>query len=198
MPANSLSEIPLIDIGPYFSGSRADKKRVADEMSRACERIGFFLVSVTVWTRCSSKGCVANRRAFFDLPLEEKLAIRQRKEQKGSRGYEPVGTEQLSATIGVETPPDLKESLSLGPLEVPDHPSCRTEEAEPLYRPNMWPENPAALRPAYEAYIRALDRLSEHLHRLAAIAFDLPEEFFADKIDRGVQPTARAQLSGSA
>ena len=124
-------------------------------------------------------------RSFFDLPLEEKLAIRQRKEQKGSRGYEPVGTEQLSATIGLETPPDLKESISVGPLEMPDHPSCRTEAAAPLYRPNMWPENPATLRPTCEAYIRDLDRLSQHLHRLAAIAFDLPEDYFEDKIDRG-------------
>ena len=47
MPANTLSEIPLIDIGPYFAGSHADRKRVADEISRACERIGFFLLRAT-------------------------------------------------------------------------------------------------------------------------------------------------------
>ena len=185
MPASPLSEIPLIDLGPYFVGSRADRKRVADEISRACERIGFFLVSGHGVDPALIEGVQRDSRAFFDLPHEEKLAIRQRKEQKGSRGYEPVGTEQLSATIGVETPPDLKELLSIGPLEVPDHPSCRTEAAAPLYRANMWPENPATLRPAYEAYIRALDRLSQHLHRLAAIAFDLPEDHFEDKIDRG-------------
>ena len=185
MPANPHSQIPLIDIGPYFAGGRADKKRVADEMSRACERIGFFLISGHGVAPALVEGVQRESKAFFALLLEEKLAIRQRKEQKGSRGYEPVGTEQLSATIGVETPPDLKESLSIGPLEVPDHPSCRTEEAAPLYRPNMWPENPATLRPTCEAYIRALDRLSQHLHRLAAIAFDLPEDHFEDKIDRG-------------
>ena len=185
MPANPLSEIPLIDIGPYFAGGRADKKLVADEISRACERIGFFVVSGHGVAPALVEGVQRESKAFFARPLEEKLAIRQRKEQKGSRGYEPVGTEQLSATIGVETPPDLKESLSIGPLEVPDHPSCRTEEAAPLYRPNMWPENPATLRPTCEAYIRALDRLSQHLHRLAAIAFDLPEDHFEDKIDRG-------------
>ncbi len=185
MPANPLSEIPLIDIGPYFGGGHADQKRVADEMSRACERIGFFLVSGHQVDPALIEGVRRESRAFFDLPMEEKLAIKQRKEEQGSRGYEPVGTEQLAATIGVETPPDLKESLSVGPLAVPDHPSCRTEEARPLFRPNMWPENPATLRPMYEAYIRALDLLSLHLHRLAAIAFDLPEDHFEDKIDRG-------------
>ena len=105
MPANSHSEIPLIDIGPYFGGSRADKKRVADEISRACERIGFFLVSGHGVDPALIEGVQRESKAFFALPLEEKLEIKQRKEQQGSRGYEPVGTEQLSATIGVETPP---------------------------------------------------------------------------------------------
>ena len=108
MPANPHSQIPLIDIGPYFAGGRADKKRVADEMSRACERIGFFLISGHGVAPALVEGVQRESKAFFALLLEEKLAIRQRKEQKGSRGYEPVGTEQLSATIGVETPPDLE------------------------------------------------------------------------------------------
>ena len=67
MPANSLSEIPLIDIGPYFGGSRADKKRVADEMSRACEHIGFFLVAGHQVDRVPDRGR-ATRIAGFLRP----------------------------------------------------------------------------------------------------------------------------------
>ena len=185
MPTTSLSEIPLIDLGPYFSGDPAAKRRVAGEINRACERIGFFLVSGHRVEPALCESMRRESRAFFDLPLEQKLAIRQRADDLASRGYEPVGTEQLSATIGVETPPDLKESLSFGPLVVPDHPSCRTEAAAPHFAPNMWPSRPAGLRPAYEAYIRALDRLGRHLHRLASIALDLPEDHFEDKLDRG-------------
>ena len=185
MPTTSLSEIPLIDLGPYFSGDPAAKRQVAGEINRACERIGFFLVSGHGVDPVLSENMRRNSKAFFALPLEQKLAIKQRLDDKASRGYEPVGTEQLSATIGVETPPDLKESLSLGPLEVPDHPSCHTEAAAPHFAPNMWPSRPAGLRPAYEAYIRALDRLGQHLHRLASIALDLPEDHFEDKLNRG-------------
>ena len=186
MPANPLSEIPLIDIGPYFAGGRADKKLVADEISRACERIGFFVVSGHGVAPALVEGVQRESKAFFARPLEEKLTIRQRKEQKGSRGYEPVGTEQLSATIGVETPPDLKESLSSRAAR-----GARTirpaapRRPHPSTGPTCGPQNPATLRPTCEAYIRALDRLSQHLHRLAAIAFDLPEDHFEDKIDRG-------------
>ena len=123
--------------------------------------------------------------AFFDLPLEERLSIRRQQGDLAVRGYEPLGTEHLSATIGVETPPDLKESISFGPLVVSDHPSCHFEAAAPCYAPNIWPSHPAALRPTIEAYIRALDRLGWHLHRLAAIAFDLPEDHFDAKLARG-------------
>ena len=85
----------------------------------------------------------------------------------------------------METPPDLKESLSFGPLDVPDEPSFHTEAAAPHYAPNIWPERPAAFKPAIEAYIGALDRLGRHLHRIAALAFDLPEDHFDPRLENG-------------
>ena len=185
MTAGPATQIPLIDLAPYFAGGRADKERVAREIGRACERICFFLISGHgVDTSLCARARKASR-AFFDLPLEEKLAIRQRPDDKANRGYEPLGTEHLSATIGVETPPDLKESLSFGPLVVPDDPSFHTEAAAPHYAPNIWPLRPAAFRPAIEAYIEALDRLGRHLHRLAAFALDLPEDHFDSRLERG-------------
>ena len=132
MSTGHLSEIPLIDLGPYFAGDDADKRRVADEISRACERIGFFLVSGHGVDPALCARARRLSRAFFDLPLEEKLAMRRAEDDMSVRGYEPLGTEHLSATIGVEAPPDLKESISFGPLDLPDHPSCRTEAAAPL------------------------------------------------------------------
>ena len=63
-----LSEIPLIDLSPYFAGSLADKKRVAGEISRACEHIGFFLVSGHQVDPALIEGVQRESRAFFDLP----------------------------------------------------------------------------------------------------------------------------------
>ena len=185
MSTGAFTEIPLIDLGPYFAGDRAGKRRVADEISRACERIGFFLVSGHGVDPALCEQARRESLAFFELSLEEKLAIRRQQDDLSVRGYEPLGTEHLSATIGVETPPDLKESISFGPLEVPEHPSCHTEAAAPCYAPNIWPSHPASLRHTIEAYIRALDQLGWHLHRLAAIAFDLPEDHFDAKLERG-------------
>ena len=185
MSAGPFTEIPLIDLSPCFAGDRAARRRVAGEIGRACERIGFFLIAGHGVDSAISEQARGKARAFFDLPLEEKLAIRQRPDDKANRGYEPLGTEHLSATIGLDTPPDLKESLSFGPLDVPDDPSFHTEAAAPHYAPNIWPRRPAAFRPAIEAYVRALDRLGQHLHRVAALAFDLPEDHFDAKLENG-------------
>ena len=198
MSTGAFTEIPLIDLGPYFAGDRASKRRVAEEISRACEHIGFFLVSGHGVDPALCEQARHESMAFFELSLEEKLAIRRQQGDLSVRGYEPLGTEHLSATIGVETPPDLKESISFGPPEVPDHPSCHTEAAAPCYAPNIWPSHPASLRHTIEAYIRALDQLGWHLHRLAAIAFDLPEDHFDAKAREGIQHPTRAELSGAA
>ena len=185
MSTDSLAEIPLIDLGPYFTGDGAGKRRVAEELNRACEHIGFFLVANHGVDLALCERARDLARAFFELPMEERLSIRRQAGDLAVRGYEPVGTEHLSATIGVETPPDLKESISFGPLVVSDHPSCHSAAAAPCYAPNIWPSRPAGLQPTIEAYIRALDGLGWHLHRLAAIAFDLPEDHFDAKLERG-------------
>ena len=182
---SSEPQIPLIDLGPYFAGGRAGRQRVARAVGEACERIGFFLISGHGVDPALCARARDASRAFFDLPLEEKLAIRQDPGDEANRGYEPLGTEQLSATIGLTTPPDLKESVSIGPLDVPDDPSFRTEAAAPHYAPNLWPQRPVAFRPAMEAYIRALDQLGRHLHRIAALAFDLPEDHFDARLENG-------------
>ena len=169
--------------GEYQLLTRINRR--SQEISRACERIGFFMVSGHGVDPALIERARRESVAFFDLPFEEKLAIRRPEGDLAVRGYEPVGTEHLSATIGVETPPDLKESISFGPVETFDHPSCHTEQAAPCYAPNIWPQQPSGLRRTIEDYIRALDLLGWHLHRLAAIAFDLPEDHFDAMLERG-------------
>ena len=69
MSTGSLAEIPLIDLSPYFAGDSADKRRVADEISRACERIGFFMVSGHGVDPALIERARRESVAFFDLPL---------------------------------------------------------------------------------------------------------------------------------
>ena len=84
MSTGPFTEIPLIDLGPYFAGGHADRQRVAGEVNRACERIGFFLISGHGVDLALCERARVASRAFFDLPLEEKLAIRQRQDDKAT------------------------------------------------------------------------------------------------------------------
>ncbi len=176
-------DIPIIDLTPYFEGGRDGKRKVAAEINRACEDIGFFVITGhgVEAELCREANAVA--REFFDLPIEEKLKIRQTSDD-ANRGYEALATEVLSATIGKMTPPDLKESFSLGPLNVPDDPYYHSGSAAPHYADNLWPERPKDFRRAIEDYVGVMEVLGRDLHRLAAIAFDLPEDYFEPKLDK--------------
>ena len=65
-------------------------------------------------------------RAFFDLPLEQKLQSKS-PDPGCPRGYFPLATDALAKSLGVDTPPDIKESLSIGPLRPPERPISDTE-----------------------------------------------------------------------
>ena len=54
------------------------------------------------------------------------------------------------------------------------------------FHPNLWPERPAELRGLYEDYFRTMGALAEELMAIFALALDLPEGFFADKVDRHI------------
>jgi isopenicillin N synthase-like dioxygenase len=44
MSAGSAASVPHIDIEPFRTGSEHDKRRVAREVGRACEEIGFLTI----------------------------------------------------------------------------------------------------------------------------------------------------------
>ncbi len=54
------------------------------------------------------------------------------------------------------------------------------------FHPNLWPSRPVGFRTAVTAYYQAMENLTARLAQMFALALDLPEDFFADKIDRHV------------
>jgi len=104
-----------------------------------------------------------------------------------TRGYIPLEAESVGRSQGLDLPGDLNESLMIGPVDVPaGHPYFFGSAAGKHFHPNLWPERPAGLRPLYEDYFRAMGALAEDLMAMFALALDLPEGFFADKIDRHI------------
>jgi isopenicillin N synthase-like dioxygenase len=178
------STVPLINLAPLLAGGRSERAAVAHAIGRACEDIGFF----TIVGHGVDPGLIDRMdrvsRAFFDLPLADKQRVARPKPEQ-SRGYIGVGEENLAYGVGTATT-DLKEFFAIGPVDVPDAPYYTAPAAYPSFAPNVWPERPAELRGVYTAYYRAMERLAAEVMGAFALALDLPEGFFDDKIDRHI------------
>ena len=172
---------PVIDLEPLRAGGPRARQAVAREIDRACREIGFFAVTGHGVDDAVVQECYEQALAFFDLPLEEKLLIRQ-PALEIVRGYIPQGAGALAAAEEDRpVPPDLKESFTIGPLVA--HP-VPAEEMAPLRAPNLWPRRPAGLRPAWERAYGAFEGLARRLMRACAMALGLDEDWFEARMDR--------------
>jgi isopenicillin N synthase-like dioxygenase len=182
----TLMQVPVIDIAPFLNGDVTGKKRVAEEVGQACRDIGFLIIS----GHGVDPGLIARTdalsRQFFDLPLAAKTAV-ARPAIDVTRGYIPLEAEAVAASRGETTAADLNESFMIGPVDVdPGDPYYTRPEAGKHFHPNLWPAAPEGLRDAYSAYYRAMGDLAVQLMRIFALALDLPESFFDNKIDRHI------------
>ncbi|HUC61699.1 MAG TPA: 2-oxoglutarate and iron-dependent oxygenase domain-containing protein [Alphaproteobacteria bacterium] len=169
------SRLPIIDV------SSPDATAVGRQIDDACRDLGFFLISGHGVSEDAIDRTYAAGLAFFDLPLGEKSAV-ARPAPDVSRGYNRVGDQSHAATFGEAPTVDLQESFGLGPSEA--RPQPKTPEEAAAFAPNLWPSRPDDLRPALEAYYRAMERLALRLMELFAEALGVPREFFNRHFDR--------------
>jgi len=134
-----LDDVPVIDFGAFLDGGLPARRLIARKVGQACEDIGFFILVGHGVAADLVQQTYDTAHDFFDLPYDEKMRIR-RPAPEQNRGYNGFGQEALSYSIGQATPPDLKEFLSIGPVDVPDEPYYRAPAAYPHFAPNLWPE----------------------------------------------------------
>jgi isopenicillin N synthase-like dioxygenase len=182
----TLMQVPVIDIAPFRDGDAAGKAAVARQVGQACRDIGFLIISGHGIDPALIERTDAVSRKFFDLPLEDKMAV-VRPAMDVTRGYIPIETEAVAASRGEKTAGDLNESFMIGPVDVdPSDPYYTRPEAGKHFHPNLWPAAPDGLPETYTAYYRAMGDLAARLMRIFALALELPEAFFDDKIDRHI------------
>lgn len=183
MALNDIPRIPAIDIAPFLDGEPSGKRAVADAVAEACREIGFLVIAGHGIPQATIDRAVERCLAFYDLPQ----AVKDRWHPTGparQRGYHAFATRGLAYTLGDDTPPDLRETVFLGPVD--DHRAhyVHISEAETAYAPNTIPTEPEGVDTALIAMYRAYERLAADLMRIFAVALDLPEDYFAPLIDR--------------
>jgi isopenicillin N synthase-like dioxygenase len=165
--------VPVIDL--------ADPD-VVDAVAKAGKEVGFLTIVNHGVSEAILDAAWQAARLFFDLPAPAKAAAAM-PSIGYPYGYCAVGGERLSYSLGNDSPPDLKESLAIGPVDPPTHSFVDPDEAF-AWSPNVWPASVPELRPAWEAQYRAMSGLAARLMRLFALALDLPATYFDTMIDR--------------
>ena len=183
-----LDAVPVIDISGYFSGDPALKRAIAREIDAACRSIGFLVIA----GHGVPDGLIARLeetvRAYFAQPPELKRQDKTR-DPAVYRGYYEVGTVAVAyAYSGDERDaavPDYLERFSNNRVEIdPADPYYATEQGRRIFAPNIWPAGVPGFEAAWTEYYRAMERLAQTLMRLFALALDLDERWFDDKIDK--------------
>jgi isopenicillin N synthase-like dioxygenase len=162
--------------------SLADPVAAVPAVAAACADVGFLNIvdhgvdgSVLddVWHTAA---------AFFDLADDVKQTVAM--PQPGyPYGWAPFAYETLTASLGRTSPPDLKESFAIGPVDAAHHAFADADEAF-AWSPNLWPAALPALRPAWERAFRELAALAARLLSIMARALALPAHHFEPLIDR--------------
>jgi isopenicillin N synthase-like dioxygenase len=181
-----MRDLPVVDISSFTHGTLRDKLALARKVDEVCRDTGFLAV---VGHDIPSEIIAAawnTAKGFFDLPLDQKLEV-EMPYANYPYGYAPLQSEILARSLGNETPPDLKESFSIGPLDRPsDLAADPWDDSEAAFRfaPNLWPKQPLQLKSAWSAYYRAMSTLAADIMRVFALALALPEGYFDKQIDQ--------------
>ena len=188
MPTDS---IPIIDVAPFREGNESGKRRVAAEANAACESLGF----LTIVGHGVSPDLVGRMRVvseeFFALPVDEKLKVRLPAPEV-FRGYLEFASQTLAYAPSkpgelnrrpVATLPDLREAFVMNRVEISGDYFTRPA-ARKLFHPNTWPDRPVKMQEIWTEYYREMERLAGTLMRIFAIALDLEEDYFDDKVDK--------------
>lgn len=154
-------------------------------ISTACENVGFFRIPLASIDRQIADSAWSDAADFFALAEAEKRRI-EFPEPGYPYGFSPFGFESLAKSTGAESPPpDLKESLSVGPDCAADATPASSHDAW-IRSTSLWPEYPERLRRSWTAYYQSLAVVSEHLMSVMAMALDLPAGFFGPLINRPI------------
>jgi isopenicillin N synthase-like dioxygenase len=162
--------IPVINLTKSYE-NLTYRRELAEQIDEICQNIGFFIITGHSIDEKIQNDMMKVSKEFFHLPLSIKREISGSKDYpygyKGlndenlSRGYEKSSSSSVLLS-------DLKESFSIGP------------EHEGEIR---WPTKPLTMPSIWLNYYKQCQYLSQHLYKLFALALNLDEHWFDNKIN---------------
>jgi isopenicillin N synthase-like dioxygenase len=171
-----MSAIATVDMSRWYAGG-AEADALAAEVDEGLQRAGFIVITGHGVDIDLAARVRAASREFFALPDE----VKQRYSVPvGGHGWIGPGAEANAYAEGTETPPDLKESFSLGAETATGDP----EVDRIWFAPNVWPAEVPQLQALVEEYTAAMRTVSDDLLALFVRALGLPRNPFTAMTSR--------------
>jgi isopenicillin N synthase-like dioxygenase len=170
LPRHEGAEIPVLDLAPYLSGQPGALERLARQLRRALENIGFYFIKGHGVPQPLCDAVFSETERFHAQPLDRKMKLRRNRDNVG---YLPMSR---SAEPDAEVKPNVNEAFFVKRDLPADH---RDVLARKRFRgTNLWPEHLPGFRATVVAYCDALEALAKKLIPIYAVALDLPADYF--------------------
>lgn len=185
--ATAVSEIPVLDIGPYLAGVPGAREALARDLARIQQEVGFYYVINHGVDMDLIDGGYRELARFFALPAEEKVKVRV---DRMGPGWIPAKSSiYVTSPVNKNTKPDLNEALAL----INERPEGHADLAAGLrfIGPNKWPSLPG-FRETISACHGQLARLARDMLPLYALALGKPADFFAPHFTEPMWTTRNA------
>ena len=169
-----MSVIPVIDVGPCFSGVPGALTDTAATLRDTLERVGFFVMVNHGVSQPLIDATFAQARRFHDQPMDVKIALKM---NEHNNGYMALGRYAVwTSDVNANDKPDLNEAFFCKRELAPEHPLRRSRRR--FVGPNLWPAGLPGFREQVLTYIEAMDALTRRILPLVAVALDLPADAF--------------------
>ncbi|EHA54315.1 naringenin 3-dioxygenase [Pyricularia oryzae 70-15] len=175
----SFTSIPVLDLS--LASSPTTKPAFLADLRSALMEVGFLYLKNVGIPDSLFASAISHGRAFFELPLDEKLKI-EMKNAPSFLGYSRLSAEVTAGAI------DHREQIDLSTEHVvptaPDTPRYYN-----LLGPNQWPDEAAlpGFRDTFTAYMTAMGAVSMRFTALVAEAIGLPASAFERYFERSIQ-----------
>ncbi len=171
------SPIPVFDLSSVRTPDGSFDPAFIDRLRDAAHTVGFFQITNYGAADHQVEDLFSVTRRFFDLPLEERLKLDNRRSPH-FRGYARLGTEVTRGR------PDAREQIDFSPERVPVEDFPADQPYWLLQGPNQWPTEvlPELERQAM-AWADLLSGVGAELLGALSVAIGLPEDHFAEPFE---------------